>query len=627
VQPSQLLAGPIIKRLTSTEVSIWLASTSRPDNDSLIILKNGAPKPCKNELEILELSKGLYISLFTAQFQEASEGVFTYKISLGGIDCLQEFDLELRNNEATPSFVINHKMYRFAHASCRKPHGEGEDAISALKKELSKKPIDALFLTGDQIYADDVDRTMFDYIEIARKKLQLPVESFANLEEIPKVSRRELLKGKAGFTSEASDCHLMTIAEYVVMHLLAFSPVLWPSGKVAPHLQSYYKGSRDLQRIMANIPTYCMFDDHEVTDDWFLDESWRNKVEKTLLGKQIISNALTAFFICQVWGSHKQFDELLPIIKYRLKKPFNEFYQEKLLEQEWTYEIKTSPQTLVLDTHNNRYGFSKKMQIVQSEKIEEAFNRVSKEDKEQLVLVSPAPVFGITALEKAQDVAAYKMGGTKVDHERWFKSAFTNLMRNISKRSFSNVIILSGDFHYAMNIQAKVDRNNRPPLHIYQMVSSATKNRNSISQLLNFVMIIKNLFWFSFKGKSIVKFEWNLRNLRSLKYPFVLNENNVGIVEIVDFVDRGFFTKFKEHLFRLKGNLNTDKKFTVIHTLITKSKSNPEETKTFDVKFETLFWSMNKVYKTLSWLLLLAIITLAVNLVILILKICSLLIL
>ena len=39
-----------------------------------------------------------------------------------------------------------------------------------------------------------------------------------------------------------------------------------------------------VRRILANVPTYMICDDHEITDDWNLTQEWRNRVLGTNLG-------------------------------------------------------------------------------------------------------------------------------------------------------------------------------------------------------------------------------------------------------------------------------------------------------------------------------------------------------
>ncbi len=57
------------------------------------------------------------------------------------------------------------------------------------------------------------------------------------------------------------------------------------------------------QRLLANVPTYMILDDHDVTDDYFLSPMWRHRVLGTALGQSILTNAMTAYALFQDWGN------------------------------------------------------------------------------------------------------------------------------------------------------------------------------------------------------------------------------------------------------------------------------------------------------------------------------------
>lgn len=68
-----------------------------------------------------------------------------------------------------------------------------------------------------------------------------------------------------------------------------------------------------VRRLLANVATYMIFDDHEVTDDWFIEKRWCNKVLGSDRGRRIVRNALTAYAVFQHWGNDpNQFDEDQP---------------------------------------------------------------------------------------------------------------------------------------------------------------------------------------------------------------------------------------------------------------------------------------------------------------------------
>jgi hypothetical protein len=68
-------------------------------------------------------------------------------------------------------------------------------------------------------------------------------------------------------------------------------------------LDQFRAGLPKVRRALANVPTYMMFDDHEVTDDWYLNPTWRDRVLTSQLGKTIVRNGLLAFALCQAWGN------------------------------------------------------------------------------------------------------------------------------------------------------------------------------------------------------------------------------------------------------------------------------------------------------------------------------------
>jgi hypothetical protein len=58
-----------------------------------------------------------------------------------------------------------------------------------------------------------------------------------------------------------------------------------------------------VRRALANVPTYMMWDDHEVTDDWNLNPMWRDRVMTNPLGRAILRNGMLAFVLFQGWGN------------------------------------------------------------------------------------------------------------------------------------------------------------------------------------------------------------------------------------------------------------------------------------------------------------------------------------
>ena len=68
-------------------------------------------------------------------------------------------------------------------------------------------------------------------------------------------------------------------------------------------LREFRAGLPRVQRALANVPTYMIMDDHDVTDDFFLNPLWRERVLKTALGRAILNNAMITYAVFQDWGN------------------------------------------------------------------------------------------------------------------------------------------------------------------------------------------------------------------------------------------------------------------------------------------------------------------------------------
>jgi hypothetical protein len=68
-------------------------------------------------------------------------------------------------------------------------------------------------------------------------------------------------------------------------------------------LALFESGLPKVRRVLANIPTYMIFDDHDFTDDWNLNPMWYDRVYATSLGVTTARNALVSYALFQDWGN------------------------------------------------------------------------------------------------------------------------------------------------------------------------------------------------------------------------------------------------------------------------------------------------------------------------------------
>ena len=67
--------------------------------------------------------------------------------------------------------------------------------------------------------------------------------------------------------------------------------------------EMFFNSLPKVRRALANVPTYMMFDDHDITDDWNLNPMWRDRVLTAPLGRTLIRNGLLAYALFQGWGN------------------------------------------------------------------------------------------------------------------------------------------------------------------------------------------------------------------------------------------------------------------------------------------------------------------------------------
>ncbi len=360
-----ILAGPILRRTDPDGVTVWLALKA----PSMVTLRvyttiDGQGKTLDREQlagsrATVPVGKHLHIVAVTAKPVEGnlleSGHIYAYDLEFG--DRNQTLNDALNARDVFPVITISyldHNLPTFAmppddlnhlrivHGSCRKAHGNGQDALPLLDgliEQSADQPNHRphqLFLTGDQIYADDVADSLLAALSDVGTTLlgweeELPYTGdFVKGYSRKKVSewkpgqRTEIAQNCAGLTAmlenqpQRAKSHLFSLGEYLAMYLFSWSPILWVNpltkGKTrgkkpkswdeeVDAIQDFSRYLWQVRRSLANVPTYMVFDDHDVSDDWYLNREWCNRVLGKPLGRQIVQNGLLAYALCQAWGN------------------------------------------------------------------------------------------------------------------------------------------------------------------------------------------------------------------------------------------------------------------------------------------------------------------------------------
>lgn len=388
-----------------------------------------------------------------------------------------------------------------------------------------------LMLSGDQIYADDVATPMLVACHQLIRCLGIFNEPFKHAsvddatslygEQAHYLTREQLLPDlddtqaddaiaalfkavkKPIFTTDTAHNHLISLGEVLAMYLLVWSPAPWRLVDMAmpPGLddaeQQAYKAERDtihdfvacldkVQRLLAHLPCAMIFDDHDVTDDWNLTAAWEQAAYGHPFSKRIVGNALIGYLMCQGWGNAPEnFSEsLMQQVQQVCCQPgtdqHDELIQSLIDFDRWHYQWPTQPALVVLDTRTHRWRSERNLNAPSGLMDWEALTDLQQTllGKEAVILVSPAPIFGVKLIEVIQKIFTWLGKPLMVDAENWMAHpGAANVLLNLFRHSKTpqQFVILSGDVHYSFAYQVQLRGRQGGP-DIWQITSSGIKN-------------------------------------------------------------------------------------------------------------------------------------------------------
>ncbi len=390
----------------------------------------------------------------------------------------------------------------------------------------------ALVLTGDQIYADDVAGPMLRAIHSLIARLGMPVERLEGIDEAGVTDAESLYRHPDGyyrrdkllpqhprnyalieiffggvekpvFTSASAHNHLITLAEVLAMYLLVWSPAPWrgldfgPPPGLSPTDAERFAGERRaieafvaelaaVRRVLAHIPVAMIFDDHDVTDDWNLSREWEEIAYGHPFSRRIIGNALLAYAINQAWGNRPEAldEDMLHALQRSLAAPGDTAHQdciERLRQFEgWHYSWPTTPPLVVIDTRTQRWRSERAARrpsgLMDWESLTDLQHTLR--GLPAVLLVSPAPIFGVKLIETIQRIFTWFGHPLMVDAENWMAhpgsaQAILNIFRH--RKTPRHFVVLSGDVHYSFVYDVELRGRLRGP-DIWQICSSGLRN-------------------------------------------------------------------------------------------------------------------------------------------------------
>lgn len=627
-----VLAGPIVRRVEPRLACFWIALSQSASVTVTIwqgiqvaggtpgTVASGNASVASATVETRACGKHLHVALVTVKIDAPAlplqpGTIYAYNLAVGsqGLNELGFLNDEILADELKPfrapalalGYVENRlpsfvtppatiEQTRLAHCSCRKTSGPGYDALAWLDREIEDHLTDPaqrpqqLFMTGDQIYADDLPASLLHMLDGMAQQVigadeqlhvvgttalgqSIDAQVAAGLDNFPALRRHKVVIELAGYTTSDGENHLLSYGEYVAMYLAVWNPRVWsrlatpdqlitPFDPEFPTVQPFWDRPEDgdayggdvrswrdaaskpgsgfnqtnaalavfragvphVARLLANVATYMIFDDHDVTDDWNLSKKWVNRCYTKPFGRQLIRNALMAYAIFQGWGndpkafeggSNRQFLDQITQRYGGASGPYpngsTDFLDSLVgtsgtdftIQPNWNYIVPAPKmQVVVLDTRTRRKFTGQSYlppDLVGLDRDKQIPAGPLADGRELLFLVSAAPVLGPELIDSlgwplaqvaidavhfgrgldGSGVQSANIGVEKYDNEGWSSNelAREELFKRLA--TYDSVVMLGGDVHFSCSLALDYYRSGAArPSRLIQLTSSPARN-------------------------------------------------------------------------------------------------------------------------------------------------------
>lgn len=619
----EIIAGPIVRKAINNQLVFWLVTSAQYHCDVTLYDQNEnvfySEKLNKNEQHCLAVGEHAYVYLLNLNLPNAlpENTWISYDIKLTNNTTTYrsaELNKICYQDQKYPCFWYSKQANHVLHGSCRKPHHKSSDGLLAVDTHINNaiqgntNAPNLLVLSGDQVYIDDVAGPMLSAIHQVITLLGLHSGSWQNsgIENSEQLlsspncyyQRDKILplfegdgdnfinffkgKKKRVFTSVSAHNHLISFAEVIAMYLLVWSPELWQQvtfdasqisqkhqqryQEEQQYIEEFASGLTSVRRALAHISTYMIHDDHDITDDWNLTREWEEIAYGHPFSKRIIGNALAGYWLCQGWGNQPEvFDQIYTqaseCFSSEKMNNIDPLIDTLLHFNQWHYSVDTQPKLVVLDTRTQRWRSEKKANRPSGLMDWESLTDLQQTlfDQEAVILVSPAPIFGVKLIEVIQSIFTFFGFALTVDAENWMAhKGSASVILNIFKHSKTppNFIILSGDVHYSFVYDISLKHSKHSP-HITQITCSGIKNQfpekllNVLAKCNHYLYSSQSpLNWFTKRRDMLIK-------ARRVNNQKILNQSGIGLLEIdknLQVTAKVITADKKEYLFKKSSN-------------------------------------------------------------------------
>ncbi|WP_233532502.1 alkaline phosphatase D family protein [Antrihabitans sp. YC2-6] len=468
---ASLVVGPLLRYVDTTRATVWV-ETDRPC--TVRILGQDAPTWTVH---------GHHYALVVIEGLQPGS-VIPYTVALD--------DTQVWPEPATtfpPSVMRTFRdddEFRLAFGSCRRsaPFDEaglkqfGADALVGLANKMRDAPIeewpDAIFLGGDQVYADTPSEALLERIRTAHE-------------------------GKPEDWDEVRD-EIGNFEEYTWLYSESWTP-------------------EPIRWLLSTVPTCMLLDDHDLRDDWNTSQTWRDWVTKQAWWPDRVRGAFASYWIYQHLGNLSPSELELDTTWAMVRMDISDAERSERLDAfawrsdaepdsaRWSYyrdfgSEKLGIRMLAIDSRCSRRLDPDDRGIVdhvEREWLQEkATHPAEGQNFDHLIVASPLPFLvakGIHHMEGWNEAVAGGAWGPnrgkrfgewvrqEVDLEHWpaFRKSFgivVDLLRTIAKfeHTPASVLVLSGDVHCSYTARATLPGIDPAVPALHQLTMSPFRN-------------------------------------------------------------------------------------------------------------------------------------------------------
>ena len=260
-----LRLGPVLRNVTETSATIWVETTA----PGRVTVTAGDLSASADTFEV----HGHHYALCDLTGLRPGQAV-EYRVSVDGAPVWPEAD-----SPHPPSLLRvpdPSAPQRLLFGSCRTPTDHGPAAVArygadvlrayALRLAESRRAADgaaeeptALLLIGDQVYADEIQQPMREYL--AARRARTSADSL-----------------------RPPDDEVVFFDEYAELYRLSWS-------------------DPDVRWLLSTVPTLMLFDDHDIRDDWNTSGTWRREIAENPWWRHRITSGLGSYWVYQHAGN------------------------------------------------------------------------------------------------------------------------------------------------------------------------------------------------------------------------------------------------------------------------------------------------------------------------------------